>query len=140
MHAIRIYNSFVKRIVVMLRRSMLAAVALMGLSHAAVAECVVKQKVEFNPANNDALTIKVVMEKQNRFCDFSYDHLEKLTIDSWDLVTKPLNGSLVYIPKKKFRYERAKGWVGQENIVFKVCTKLASGKGCSTLTYDIKAE
>ena len=124
----------------MLRRSMLAAVALMGLSQAALAECVIKEKVEFNPANNDSLTIKVVMEKQNRFCDFSYDHLEKLTIDRWEIMTKPLNGSLAFIPKKKFRYERAKGWVGQENIVFKVCTQLASGEGCSTLTYDIKAE
>lgn len=134
------YNRVVKRIVVMLRRSMLAAVALMGLSQAALAECVIKEKVEFNPANNDSLTIKVVMEKQNRFCDFSYDHLEKLTIDRWEIMTKPLNGSLAFIPKKKFRYERAKGWVGQENIVFKVCTQLASGEGCSTLTYDIKAE
>lgn len=124
----------------MLRRSVLAGVALMGLSQAALAECVVKDKVVFNPANNDALTIKVQMEKQNRFCDFAYDHLEQLTIDRWELVTKPLNGTLVFIPKKKFRYERAKGWVGQETIVFKVCTKLASGEGCSTLTYDIKAE
>ena len=80
------------------------------------------------------------MEKQNRFCDFAYDHLEALTIDRWEMVTKPLNGTFVFIPKKKFRYERAKGWVGQENIVFKVCSKLASGEGCSTLTYDIKAE
>ncbi len=121
-------------------RFALAAVALMGLSQAALAECVVKDKVEFNPANNDALTVNVLMEKQNRFCDFAYDHLEALTIDRWELVTKPLNGSLVFIPKKKFRYERAKGWVGQENIVLKVCSKLASGEGCSTLTYQIKAE
>ncbi len=124
----------------MFRRYVLAAVALMGLSQAVLAECVVKETVEFNPAKNDARTIKVLMEKQNRFCDFSYDHLENLTIDRWEIVTKPLNGSLTFVPKKKFKYERAKGWAGQETIVFKVCTKLAAGEGCSTLTYDIKAE
>jgi hypothetical protein len=124
----------------MFHRYILATVALLGLSQAALAECVVKDKVEFNPSKNDALTIKVLMEKQNRFCDFSYDHLEAVTIDHWEIVTKPLNGSFVFIPKKKFRYERAKGWVGQETIVFKVCSKLATGEGCSTLTYDIKAE
>ena len=124
----------------MVRRYMLAAAALMGLSQAALAECVVKDKVVFDPAKNDQLTVNVVMEKQNRFCDFSYDHLEALVIDRWELVNKPQKGELLYIPKKKFRYERAKGWVGHETIVFKVCTKLAAGEGCSTLTYEIKAD
>jgi hypothetical protein len=124
----------------MFRCSVLAGMALLGLTQLASAECVTKDKVQFSPANNDNLTINVLMEKQNRFCDFSYDHLESLTIDHWELMTKPLNGSLVYIPKKKFRYERAKGWVGQEVIVFKVCMKTGSSEGCSTLTYNIKAE
>lgn len=114
--------------------------ALLGLTQLASAECVSKDKVEFSPANNDSLTINVVMEKQNRYCDFSYDHLENLTIDRWEPVTKPSNGNLLFIPKKKFRYERAKGWVGQELIVFKVCTKAGSSEGCSTITYNIKAE
>jgi uncharacterized membrane protein YukC len=124
----------------MLRRCMLAGLALVGLSQVAMAECVVKDKVEFDPTKNDQLTINVLMEKQNRYCDFSYDHLEALVIDRWEVVTKPQKGDLLFIPKKKFRYERAKGWVGHETIVFKVCTKLAAGEGCSTLTYEIKAE
>lgn len=124
----------------MLRRCMLAGLALVGLSQVAMAECVVKDKVEFDPVKNDQLTINVLMEKQNRYCDLSYDHLEALVIDRWEVVTKPQKGDLLFIPKKKFRYERAKGWVGHETIVFKVCTKLAAGEGCSTLTYEIKAE
>jgi hypothetical protein len=107
---------------------------------AAQAECVFKSPVEFAPEKSQVSTIQIVLEPQNRFCYIDFDHIAGLEIASTEVVTKPANGSFLHLSGKRFKYERAKGFVGADATVFKLCGKTESGSGCSVITLNVKGE
>ena len=113
----------------MKRQILLAASFVFSLGVAAQAECLLKSPVEFAPEKSETSTIQIVLEPQNRFCYIDFDHIAGLEIARSEV----LSG-------KRFKYERAKGFVGTDAAVFKLCGKTATGEGCSTITLNVKGD
>ena len=124
----------------MKRRILLAAAFVFSLGVAAQAECLLKSPVEFAPEKSETSTIQIVLEPQNRFCYIDFDHIAGLEIARSEVVTKPASGTFLHLSGKRFKYERAKGFVGTDAAVFKLCGKTATGEGCSTITLNVKGD
>ena len=122
------------------RQILVAAVFVLSLGAAAQAECLLKSPVEFAPEKSNTSSIQIVLEPQNRFCYIDYDHIAGLEIARSEVVTKPANGTFVHLTGKRFKYERAKGFVGTDTAVYKLCGKTASGEGCATITLNVKGD
>ena len=124
----------------MMRQCLWAASFVLALAASAQAECLLKSPVEFAPEKSDVSSIQIVLEPQNRFCYIDFDHIAGLEIARSEIVTKPSNGTFLHLSGKRFKYERAKGFVGTDAAVFKLCGKTASGEGCSTITLNVKGD
>ncbi len=106
----------------------------------AQAECLLKSAVEFAPEKSQTSSVQILLEPQNRFCYIDYDHIAGLQITSTEVVTKPANGTFLHLMGKRFKYERAKGFVGTDSVVYKLCGKTATGEGCSVITLSVKGD
>ena len=124
----------------MKRQFLWASALVFGMGIAAQAECFVKTPVEFAPEKSQASTIQIVLEPQNRFCYIDYDHIAGFAFKSSEIVTKPANGTFVHLSGKRFKYERAKGFVGTDQVVYKLCGKTDAGEGCATITLNVKGD
>ena len=124
----------------MTRRILGAAALVLGMGVGAQAECLIKTPIEFAPEKSDKSSIQIVLEPQNRFCYIDYDHIAGLTISNTDVVTKPSSGTFTHLSGKRFKYERAKGFVGTDQVVYKLCGKTETGEGCSTITLNVKGD
>lgn len=124
----------------MKRQFVWASALLMGMGIAAQAECLVKTPVEFAPEKSGTSSIQIVLEPQNRFCYIDYDHIAGFAFKSSEIVTKAANGTFVHLSGKRFKYERAKGFVGNDQVVYKLCGKTDTGEGCATITLSVKGD
>lgn len=124
-----------------MKRLILGAAALvLGMGVGAQAECLIKTPIEFAPEKSNTSSIQIVLEQQNRFCYIDYDHIAGFTFKSSEVVTKPANGTFIHLSGKRFKYERAKGFVGTDQAVYKLCGKTDTGEGCATITLTVKGD
>lgn len=123
-----------------MKRQIVWAASLIVMGAAAQAECLLKSPVEFAPEKSQTNAVQIVLEPQNRFCYIDYDHIAGLSIASSEVVTKPANGTFTHLSGKRFKYERAKGFVGTDQVVYKLCGKTETGEGCSTVTLSVKGD